>query len=106
VKYELGFYIPEDGILHSDRSDNLKSYTVSSCLSADDPSWFPQLRSDSWKSECLGQLGERLGGRTNSVSASTGKLAISYESVGFKFFPMFERSKTLFRKSHAISYIL
>jgi hypothetical protein len=28
VKYELGFYIPEDGILHSDRRENLKSYTA------------------------------------------------------------------------------
>jgi hypothetical protein len=28
VKYELGFYIPEDGILHSHRRENLKSYTV------------------------------------------------------------------------------
>jgi hypothetical protein len=27
VKYELGFYIPEDDILHSDRRENLKSYT-------------------------------------------------------------------------------
>jgi hypothetical protein len=26
VKYELGFYIPEDDILHSDRHENLKSY--------------------------------------------------------------------------------
>jgi hypothetical protein len=26
VKYELGFYIPEDGILHSNRRANLKSY--------------------------------------------------------------------------------
>jgi hypothetical protein len=26
VKYELDFYIPEDGILHSDRSETLKSY--------------------------------------------------------------------------------
>jgi hypothetical protein len=26
MKYELGFYIPEDGILHSHRRDNLKSY--------------------------------------------------------------------------------
>jgi hypothetical protein len=26
VKYELGFYIPEDGILHSHRRENLKSY--------------------------------------------------------------------------------
>jgi hypothetical protein len=25
VKYELGFYIPEDGILHSHRRENLKS---------------------------------------------------------------------------------
>jgi hypothetical protein len=24
VKYELGFYIPEDGILHSHRRENLK----------------------------------------------------------------------------------
>jgi hypothetical protein len=26
VKYELGFYIPEDGILHSHRRQNVKSY--------------------------------------------------------------------------------
>jgi hypothetical protein len=26
VKYELGFYIPEDDILHSDRRENLKAY--------------------------------------------------------------------------------
>jgi hypothetical protein len=26
VKYELGFYIPEDGILHSHCHENLKSY--------------------------------------------------------------------------------
>jgi hypothetical protein len=26
VRYELGFYIPEDGILHSHRSGNFKSY--------------------------------------------------------------------------------
>jgi hypothetical protein len=28
VKYELGFYIPEDDILHSDRRENLKPYIV------------------------------------------------------------------------------
>jgi hypothetical protein len=27
VKYKLGFYIPEDDILHSYRRKNLKSYT-------------------------------------------------------------------------------
>jgi hypothetical protein len=26
VKYELGFYIPEDGILHSSRRESLKCY--------------------------------------------------------------------------------
>jgi hypothetical protein len=26
VKYELGFYIPEDGVLHSHGRENLKSY--------------------------------------------------------------------------------
>jgi hypothetical protein len=26
VKYELGFYIPEDDILHSHRRENLKSF--------------------------------------------------------------------------------
>jgi hypothetical protein len=26
MRYELDFYIPEDGILHSDRRENLKSY--------------------------------------------------------------------------------
>jgi hypothetical protein len=28
VKYELGFYIPEDGILYSHRRGNIKSYAV------------------------------------------------------------------------------
>jgi hypothetical protein len=28
VRYELGFYIAEDGILHSHRSESLKSYKV------------------------------------------------------------------------------
>jgi hypothetical protein len=28
VKYELGFYIPEDDILHSHRRENLKSVTL------------------------------------------------------------------------------
>jgi hypothetical protein len=28
VKYELGFYIPEDDILHSHRRENLKSYIL------------------------------------------------------------------------------
>jgi hypothetical protein len=28
VKYELGFYIPEDVILHSDCRENLKSYEL------------------------------------------------------------------------------
>jgi hypothetical protein len=28
VWYELGFYIPEDGILHSHRRENLKSYML------------------------------------------------------------------------------
>jgi hypothetical protein len=26
MRYELGFYIAEDGILHSDRLENFKSY--------------------------------------------------------------------------------
>jgi hypothetical protein len=28
MRYKLGFYIPEDGILHSHRRENLKSYIV------------------------------------------------------------------------------
>jgi hypothetical protein len=31
VKYELGFYIAEDDILHSHRLENFKSYMSSSC---------------------------------------------------------------------------
>jgi hypothetical protein len=30
VKYELGFYIPEDDILHSDLRENLKAYKLKS----------------------------------------------------------------------------
>jgi hypothetical protein len=32
VKYELGFYIPEDDILHSHRRETLKSYKKSLLL--------------------------------------------------------------------------
>jgi hypothetical protein len=32
VKYKLGFYIPEDDILHSHSLENLKSYRVQSVL--------------------------------------------------------------------------
>jgi hypothetical protein len=32
VRYELGFYIPENGILHSHRRENLKSYKHLSTL--------------------------------------------------------------------------
>jgi hypothetical protein len=28
VRYKLGFYIPEDGILHSHRRENLKPYSM------------------------------------------------------------------------------
>jgi hypothetical protein len=28
VKYELGFYVPEDAIIHNHRFDNLKPYTA------------------------------------------------------------------------------
>jgi hypothetical protein len=31
VKYELGSYIPEDGILHSDRRGNLKPHRKVEC---------------------------------------------------------------------------
>jgi hypothetical protein len=30
--YELGFSMPEDGILHSQRRENLKSYMVKICF--------------------------------------------------------------------------
>jgi hypothetical protein len=30
VRYELGLYIPEDDILHSNRRENLKSYISTS----------------------------------------------------------------------------
>jgi hypothetical protein len=30
VRYELGFYIPEDDILHSHRRENVRSYIVGS----------------------------------------------------------------------------
>jgi hypothetical protein len=32
VSYELGSYIPGDGILHSHRRENLKSFKAVSCL--------------------------------------------------------------------------
>jgi hypothetical protein len=32
VRYELGSFIPEDGILHSHRRENLKSYIMRLCF--------------------------------------------------------------------------
>jgi hypothetical protein len=32
VRYELGFYIPEDDILHNHRREELKSYNLIFCL--------------------------------------------------------------------------
>jgi hypothetical protein len=32
VRYELGFCIPEDGILYSHRRENLKSEDLNGCL--------------------------------------------------------------------------
>jgi hypothetical protein len=32
VKYELGFHIPEDDILHSHRRKDLRSYMVCKCV--------------------------------------------------------------------------
>jgi hypothetical protein len=42
VKYEVGFYITEDGILHSHRRENLKSYKELLVLTA----WTLQQRSN------------------------------------------------------------
>jgi hypothetical protein len=41
VKYELGFYIPKDGILHNHRRENLRSYTeaVSFLLTQQNDTW-------------------------------------------------------------------
>jgi hypothetical protein len=30
ARYDLGFYIPKDGILHSHRRENFKSYLINS----------------------------------------------------------------------------
>jgi hypothetical protein len=40
VKYELGFHIPEDDILHSHRRENLKSYMVKISLNGSTVSEF------------------------------------------------------------------
>jgi hypothetical protein len=32
VKYELGFYIPGEGILHNHRRENLRPYKVLCCF--------------------------------------------------------------------------
>jgi hypothetical protein len=41
VRYELEFYIPEDGILHSHRRENLKSYITCYFLNK---RWFYHMR--------------------------------------------------------------
>jgi hypothetical protein len=37
VRYELDFYIPEDGLLHSDRRENLKSLMIVFTLTSNNP---------------------------------------------------------------------
>jgi hypothetical protein len=44
VKYELGFYIPEDDVLHSDRSENLKSYIQAYGVTATSAGLLPTFR--------------------------------------------------------------
>jgi hypothetical protein len=47
VKYELGFYIPEDAILHSHYRENLKSY-MDLCGLCTCSTSFSQLDSSTW----------------------------------------------------------
>jgi hypothetical protein len=44
VKYELGFYIPEDDILHSHRRENLKSYIMDNAQNYDSHNNIPPAR--------------------------------------------------------------
>jgi hypothetical protein len=46
VKYELGFYIPEDGILHSHCRENLKSYTFLAVVLYGSKTWSLTLREE------------------------------------------------------------
>jgi hypothetical protein len=55
VKYELGFYIPEDGILHSDRREYLKSDKVH-CYSFFDESNLQIPNSSGWLSHVIVQM--------------------------------------------------
>jgi hypothetical protein len=48
VKYELGFYISDDGTLHSHRRENLKSYTLSLELDITNALNFPIRRCFVW----------------------------------------------------------
>jgi hypothetical protein len=43
VKYELGIYIPEDGILHSHYRENLKSYNINIVDMKNEPDIFCQI---------------------------------------------------------------
>jgi hypothetical protein len=52
VRYEQGFYVPEDGTLHSDRCDNLKCYIVTAVLNADESSLRPTCFSIRMNSSC------------------------------------------------------
>jgi hypothetical protein len=51
VKYELGFYIPEDDILHSHRRENLKSYKGISLMTKEleKGTLHPPLKPDFWE---------------------------------------------------------
>jgi hypothetical protein len=53
VWYELGFYIPEDGILHSHRRENLKSYILpSTCFVV----YSVAYNASSWKESLIQRL--------------------------------------------------
>jgi hypothetical protein len=53
VKYELGFYIPEEDILHSHRRENLKSYDSYFRSNEMRASWFCKLLTRIYSRNCF-----------------------------------------------------
>jgi hypothetical protein len=62
VKYELGFYIPEDDILHSRHRENLKSYIAIPLLCACAMLWECIYQATAYNRSCLVALALSLSG--------------------------------------------
>jgi hypothetical protein len=75
LKYELGFYIPEDDILHSHRRENLKSYMRKLC--------FPDFKDDNACNQTKYGIQRCLSNQTRGLSLDVRKCVIRVSEMKY-----------------------